>query len=140
MEAAEYIKEVRQDDSPQFRPPCISSAPWSPPRQGCYKINVDGAVFKEAGCCGIGVVIRNDKGQLMGALSKMIELPLKALEMEAVAMEEGILLAWDLGLKDVIIECDSLTVASTLSKATSPPWSIQKVMEGLRQSLRCFNS
>ncbi|KAL0014364.1 hypothetical protein SO802_001433 [Lithocarpus litseifolius] len=105
-----------------------------------YKINVDGAVFKEIGCSRIGVVIRNDRGQLMGAMCKKIELPLTAFETEAVAKEEGILLAWDLGLKDVVIENDSMVVVLALSKATPLPWSIQKVMEGSRQNLSCFNN
>ncbi|KAL0011178.1 hypothetical protein SO802_006286 [Lithocarpus litseifolius] len=138
-EASDYTKEVRQEGNLQVRTPRICSNFWSPPRQGCYKINVDGAVFRETSCCEVGVVIRNDIGQLMGALSKRIEFPLKALEMEAVAVDEGIRLSWDLGLKDVIIEGNSLIVISALSKVATPPWSISKV-EGSRHNLRCFSS
>ena len=101
---------------------------------------MDGAVCLERGCCGIGVVIRNAEGQLMGAMSKRLELPLKALETEAMAVQEGIQFAWDLGLKEVVIESDSSTVISALLSATPPPWSIQKVIEGTKQSLKCFNT
>ena len=76
----------------------------------------------------------------MGAMSKRLELPLKALEIEAMAVQEGIELAWDLGLRQVVIESDSSTIFSALSSSTPPPWSIQKVIEGSKQSLKCFNT
>ena len=35
---------------------------WRTPRPGCYKVNVDGAVFSKRKQAGIGVVIRDSGG------------------------------------------------------------------------------
>ena len=49
----------------------------------------------------------NEKGQIMGALCRRLELPLGALEVEAKAVEEGVQFARDLSLGQIVIKCDS---------------------------------
>ena len=41
---------------------------WQPPGLGLYKVNVDGALFYADNTMGLGVVIRNEQGQVMVSL------------------------------------------------------------------------
>ena len=112
---------------------------WAAPTQGKYQVNID-VVFKEHGCCGIGVVIRNDQRQLMGAMCKKVDFLLGVLEAKAKVAEAGILLAWDLGLKDIVVEGDSQLVIKPLKGSNPPTLPILKIVEGLKRCLLNFNS
>ena len=90
----------------------------------------------------MGVVIRNEEGCLMGAMGKKLPFPLGLLEAEARAMEEGIVLAKDLGFNEVIIEGDAKTVMDALANSDPQliPSSIQKVIERANFRLQAFKS
>ena len=66
------------------------------------------------------MLIRDDMGQLVLALSKKVRAHFGALEIEAKAFKAGISLARDLGIREFIIEGDSLTVSQFLVEKTSP--------------------
>ena len=105
---------------------------WRPPHLDCYKVNVDGAVFKDRGHCGIGVVVRNDKRQIMGALSELFPYPLSALEIEAKAAEFGTTFAQVLGLREIILEGDSQTVMAAIANHDSGPIQVQNLIAGIK--------
>ena len=49
-------------------------------------------------------------------------------------------MAWDLGLKDIIVESDSLSMVNVLRGLGPTPSSIRKVSEGIEMTLRQFRS
>ena len=98
-EANALVEEFREQFGALKQPAPPKTERWTPSREGWYKVNVDGVVFKESDNCGIGIVIKNEMGEIMGAMSKRMDLPLGALEVEAKAFEKGMLLAGDLSLK-----------------------------------------
>ena len=75
----------------------------------------------------------------MGAMSGFLPFPLGALEVEAKAMEEGINLAWDLGLWEVEMESDALVLVKAINDAALRPSSVLKVVEGIKVGLGSFN-
>ena len=101
---------------------------------------MDGAVFASVGCCGVRVVIRNEKGLLMGAMSKKVPFPLGAMEVETLAMEEGIQLVRDLGLRDIDMESEAQTVVVAVGGSDPGLCSIQKIVEEAKLGLTTFSS
>lgn len=84
------------------------------------------------------VVVRNEKGQIMGALCKKLELPLGALEVEAKAVEVGVQFARDLSLGKIVVESDSQVVVNSLRVQGLTQSYVQKVIDDTRMDLCCF--
>ena len=93
-------------------------------RSGCYKVNVDGAVFSKRKQVGVGVVICDSFGEVVVALSKKMVLLLGTLKIEATALEEGVQFVRDVGVRDVIFESDSLNIYNSVQGLSEPPSSV----------------
>ena len=86
----------------------------------------------------MGAVIRDNEGRVTVALSKHLPLPLGPLEAEAKAMEEGVIFAWDVGIQEVIVECDSQIVAEALNGVSEPPTTISNIIEEICHKFQEF--
>ena len=92
-----------------------------------YKINVDDVVFSSLGASGIGVVIRDSGGRVAATLSKKYLSPFGSIEAEAKAIEDGVQFAWDVGVQDVIFECDSKIVFDAPNGTSDPPATMANI-------------
>ena len=94
----------------QQAPASVSSTnrvTWIPPPANSLKINFDGALFKDINKVGLGVIIRDNHGQVLASLSEQIQLPCSSNLVEAIATARAISFAHDLSLSNYILEGDS---------------------------------
>lgn len=47
----------------------VNECSWCPPPASRFKLNFDAAIFLDYKCLGVGVIIRNEKGEVMRAMS-----------------------------------------------------------------------
>ena len=81
-----------------------------------FLINVDGGILAKDGHSGIGIVIWDWESQIVAAISMPLSRKFAVEEIEALAMEKGVILAFDLGLENVILEGDSLQTIQVVDK------------------------
>ena len=98
LEASRFISEFQAIQDLPIPYVCRSQTSWLPPEPGVYKANVDGAIFKNLSSAGMGVLIRDYKGQVVAALSQRFFAPLGPLKVEAKAMEATVIFARDVGI------------------------------------------
>lgn len=87
---------------------------WKVPPTEFYKINFDGAMFKEEDRVGIGAIIRDSQGLVLASMSQVIPLPLTVVKHETLAAAKALEFASDLSLGKVILEGDSETIFNSL--------------------------
>ncbi|XP_050258814.1 uncharacterized protein LOC126703786 [Quercus robur] len=87
---------------------------WKPPMQDTYKVNYDDACFTKTDEAGIGVVVRNELGQVMTSLTKKIPMPLSVEVLKAKAVRRAMIITTEWGFHRAIFEGDSELVVKAL--------------------------
>ncbi|KAK9986583.1 hypothetical protein SO802_031534 [Lithocarpus litseifolius] len=106
---------------------------------GVFKINVDGATSDQGRNSSIGVIIRDCNGQVVAAFSKYLLGRFAAEQVEALAMEQGILLAQELRLSRVILESDALAVIQAIND-NSTGSDLGHLLQGIQLVRETFES
>jgi ribonuclease HI len=95
---------------------------WMAPTQGWYKANWDVAIDKSQGRVGIGVIIRDEKGQTIAAMSKTRLENLEPTTGEAFAAFNAACLCRDLELQHIMMEGDAKLIVDAVNSNTTT-WS-----------------
>ena len=98
--------------------PPMQSIPmgWSVPPPGVFMVNVDGACsIDPGGSSGVGVVIRDGSGMVIAALSKLLPSNFPTEWTELFAIEQGLLLAQEMDLPQVMMESDALSATLAIN-------------------------
>ncbi|EEF32663.1 conserved hypothetical protein [Ricinus communis] len=107
---------------------------WCPPALGIYKINAETSALKSLKSTGLGVIIRDQIGQVMMSAHKHIEYMHDPEVAEALATLYGLSIAWDCGFYDAVLECDSYMVIQSLQNANYDRSVQQLILEDIFMS------
>ena len=112
-----------------------SPVQWQPPLRNLVKANFDGAVFGEEQEDGIGVVIRNNEGQVLAALQEKVRMPTTMEILEILAARKAATFARELGFSQVCFEGDAELVVNYLqlgSVSNAPTCHLAKDFMSIR--------
>ena len=87
-----------------------------------YKINFDRALFSELEATGLGVVICDSRGKVVGALDERIPIPKSAAMVEALACRRALYFAKEFRRSEFVCEGDAeVIIRALLSKEVVHP-------------------
>ena len=108
----EYLAVTTEEKAEKLKPP---QTRWRLPITNYYKMNFDGAIFKESNSGGIGVVIRDHIGMAIATLSQKVHGTHTVEMIEALAARRAIIFAKEVGIDDVEVEGDAENIIKDLN-------------------------
>ena len=97
-----------------------------------YKLNFNAAVFANREASGVGAVIRNEKREVMAALSAKGATVMDSEEAEVLVSQKALEFAVDASFSNLIIEGDNVTVMQTISSTQPNLSQLGLVNENIR--------
>ncbi|XP_030930265.1 uncharacterized protein LOC115955973 [Quercus lobata] len=111
-----------------------------PPPPSYFKVNVDGALFAKSKQSDVGVIMRDEDGNVVAAMCRKLDLPLGVLETEAKALEIGMTFAEEVGLRDMVFEGDSQLIINAVHGTGEAVSSVLNIIQGVLRKAQCFRT
>ena len=128
---------AQEAETPTVHLPVIQHQ-WRPPEHDYFKVNFDAAVFKSLNLVGIGVVIRDWRGDVVAALSMPTALASTVVDLEALACRHAMLFAAEKDLQNVIFERDSISIINAIVQDNSVLTSHGDIVDNIRFLVSVF--
>ncbi|KAK3212816.1 hypothetical protein Dsin_017522 [Dipteronia sinensis] len=116
---AQFREATAMDVVEQWRMAAAMVVRWEPHLEYLYKINTDAAIKVQDNCVGVGIVIRNHCGLIMGSSAQRIEANFSPRIAEAVAILHGIVFAKDMELLPAVVGSDALGVVNLINTSSA---------------------
>ena len=113
---------------------------WKKPPLGWMKVNIDAAFVSATGDGAGGAVVRNSQGEIMMAAARFYKHLPDVLTSEALAARDGMMLAQDLGVEQLILELDNSTLVALLWSEDGGRCAIAGLWQEIRERSRVFRS
>ncbi|XP_022754074.1 uncharacterized protein LOC111302415 [Durio zibethinus] len=109
---------------------------WKAPKYNHYKVNFDGAFRAATREAGIGVVIRDYKRDVLGAMSRPVTNVDNAMHVERLAVVKAIEFASYMGFNKIELEGDALSIIKLLKHEAVDLSLIENIMKEVQFKLR----
>lgn len=109
---------------------------WKPPPAEAYKLNFDATTFSDLCRTGIGAIVRNEKGEVMAAMSAYGPAVQTSDEAELLACRRALEFAVDAGFSRLIIEGDNSNVIHDISSSEENTSPFGNVVDDIRHLIR----
>jgi ribonuclease HI len=105
---------------------------WPPPDEDQVALNVDGSSYGNPGWAGYGCLIRDHKGLWKLGFSGPVSFA-DRIEVELLAIQNGLMLAWDFGYNNVSCRSDCKEALSLIQEPVFKPRKYIGIIDSIKE-------
>ena len=113
--AAALLRDFQSQFRAGMKVSTLRNFKWKPPEGAVVKANFDEAMFAKSDQARIGVVVRNNRGQVVAALAEKVTKPESTEVLEVLAAHKAVQFVLELGFAHSMFEGDAATVIKALA-------------------------